>query len=123
MPELLATADALLLPFSFDGQEREVVSTSYPSKTADYLASGAPVLVHAPPYSSIARAAREEGWAEVVDAPDAALLVRALERLETDGARRRELASRALRVARERHDLKTRRAEFVASIRGGAGAR
>jgi glycosyltransferase involved in cell wall biosynthesis len=117
MPELLGTADALLLPFSFDPRERAVVSTSLPSKTADYLASGVPVLVHAPPYTTIARLARDEGWAEIVDEPCIEHLTLALGRLATDDRLRARLVANALRVARAQYDLEPQRAAFLASIR------
>ena len=66
------------------GAATAVVSTSLPTKTADYLASGVPILVHAPPYASIALAAAEGGWAEVVTDPDPAALGRSLDRLASD---------------------------------------
>jgi glycosyltransferase involved in cell wall biosynthesis len=117
MPDILATADALLLPFSFDEQQRPIVSTSLPSKIADYLASGVPVLVHAPPDATITRMAISEGWAEVVDEPSMERLADALRRLANDKSLRKRLVANALRIARARHDLATRRAEFIASIK------
>ena len=117
MPEILCAADALALPFSFDEDQREIVTTSFPSKTAEYLASGVPVLVHAPAYSSIARLARQEGWAEVVDEPSEERLVGALRRLATDNAYRRKLADNALNAAQTRHNLARCRAEFYDSLR------
>ncbi len=121
IPELLASADVLLLPFAFEPGQREVVSTSFPTKTADYLASGVPVLVHAPPYATVSRLARAEGWAEVVDEPCIDLLRTALQKLMNDNERRQSLKSEALRVARQRHDLTARRAAFLDSIRAAAG--
>ena len=119
MPDILATADALLLPFSFDDQQQEVVSTSLPSKTAPYLASGVPVLVHAPPYATITRMATSEGWAEVVNEPSIERLADALQRLANDKSLRKRLVENALRIARARYDLTRHRAQFIASIRGG----
>jgi glycosyltransferase involved in cell wall biosynthesis len=117
VPDILATADALLLPFSFNEQQRAIVSTSVPSKTADYLASGVPVLVHAPPYATITRLATSEGWAEVVAEPSMERLADALRRLANDKSLRKRLVENALRVARRRYDLATCRAEFIDSIR------
>jgi glycosyltransferase involved in cell wall biosynthesis len=116
MPQLLATADALLLPYSFDSQQRGIVSTAFPSKTADYLASGVPVLVHAPEYATIALAARSEGWGLVVDRPDIALLQRSIAQLAGDNVLRDQLTEAALRTAWQRHDLSSRRAEFLESL-------
>jgi len=42
-------ADILYLPLSFDPEISKVIDTSSPGKMGEYLASGRPVLVHAPP--------------------------------------------------------------------------
>jgi glycosyltransferase involved in cell wall biosynthesis len=117
IPALLAGADALLLPFSFSEEERDVVSTSFPTKTADYLASGVPILVHAPPYATISRLAQEEGWGLTVTDPSSSALAKAIESLARDGDLRRRLVTRARAIAAERHDLARRRVEFRDSIR------
>jgi glycosyltransferase involved in cell wall biosynthesis len=121
VPEVLGQADILVLPFSFDLGQKDIVASSYPTKTADYLASGVPILVHAPPYATISRIARAEGWAEVVDSADPDRLVQAVRRLVEDRAHRRMLVQRALMVARARHDLSRSRSEFVASLTAAAG--
>jgi glycosyltransferase involved in cell wall biosynthesis len=117
MPATLQQADALLLPFSFSAEQRDVVSTSFPTKTADYLASGVPVLVHAPAQATIAQMAAAEGWGLVVSEPCEASLARALERLAGDVELRRRLATRARAVAGARHDIRLRATEFVQSLR------
>lgn len=120
MPDLLASADILALPLSFDPQYGAMVKTSLPTKTADYLASGVPILIHAPPHASVTRLARAEGWAEIVDEPSVDHVRAALERLATDDALRRRLRENSLRIARLRHDLRARREEFITSIRQAA---
>jgi glycosyltransferase involved in cell wall biosynthesis len=122
IPEVLSTADALLLALSFDDEQRDVVATSMPTKVADYLASGVPVMVHAPPYAAVTRLARAEGWAEVVDTESIEQVVAALRILENDEARRRQLVDNALGVARARHDLVSRRQEFMASLQEAAAS-
>lgn len=116
MPETLILADILLLPFSFDEDEKTIVSTSLPTKTADYLASGVPILVHAPPYATISQLAREEGWAEVVDSTSQDELRKTLNRLAEDTDLRQRLHEKALYIAYQRHDIETRRVEFAESI-------
>ncbi len=39
----------LLLTLAFEGDHKDLVYSSSTSKLADYLASGRPILVHAPP--------------------------------------------------------------------------
>ena len=43
------------------------METAFPSKIADYLAAGKPILVFGPRYSSLVRYASEQGFAEIVD--------------------------------------------------------
>jgi glycosyltransferase involved in cell wall biosynthesis len=65
----LCRADILFLPASFAKEEVAVVVAGFPTKTADYMASGRPILVFGPEYSSLVRYARETGFAEVVSEP------------------------------------------------------
>ncbi len=116
IPGLLASADALLLPFSFDAGQRDVVSTSLPTKVADYLASGTPILVHAPPHATITRLAHDEGWALVVDEPCQDRLAAGLSQLAADDRLRARLVARALGAAAARHHLAANRRRFIASI-------
>src|SRR5262249_1031600 len=58
LPKVLSTADILFLPYSFSPIARSAVETAFPSKIADYLASGKPILVFGPGYSSLVRYAR-----------------------------------------------------------------
>lgn len=121
MPSLLASADVLILPFAFQSEERTTVSQSFPSKTADYLASGVPILVHAPPYATITQQARQDGWAEIVDEVDTERLASALRRLFSDNERRAELSANARRIALRDHNLNKRRTEFTVAIQTLAG--
>src|SRR5206468_2949668 len=49
----LCAADVLFLPASFAKEEVAVVIAGFPTKTADYMASGKPILVFGPEYSSL----------------------------------------------------------------------
>ena len=101
---MLATAEVLFLPFSFQPEQRHIVSTSLPTKVPEYLASGIPILVHAPAYSSIARYAQDGGWGLVVDTPDERQLLEALRRIMRDRELRGQLSEAALRHAAMNHD-------------------
>jgi glycosyltransferase involved in cell wall biosynthesis len=116
LPAILAGATVLLLPYSFREDMRKIVSTSLPTKLAEYLASGTPVLVHAPAYATTARLGRAEGWAAVTGSRDVDELARTVERLATDDDYRAELSARALAVARERHDSRAFVPRFYASL-------
>ena len=45
----------LLIPYSFSADMRTMVSTAFPTKLADTLPTGRPVLVYGPPYASVPR--------------------------------------------------------------------
>jgi glycosyltransferase involved in cell wall biosynthesis len=101
---VLAEADVAFLPLSFEPEMRHVVETSLPSKIAEYLAAGLPILAHAPSSSTVARYCREHGCGLVVDEPDDSALRDALLQLRNDLTLRRELSAKALEAAKENHD-------------------
>jgi glycosyltransferase involved in cell wall biosynthesis len=103
---VLAEADVAFLPLSFELDMRHVVETSFPTKIAEYLAGGVPILVHAPSYSAVARYCLVHGCGLVVAEANEVSLRDALMRLVTDRALRQKLSARALEIARERHDAK-----------------
>ena len=114
---VLAEADVAFLPFSFEPKARHVVETSFPSKIAEYLAAGLPILAHAPPYSTVAIYCREHGCGLVVDEPDEALLRGALVRLSTDPTLREDLSAKALEIAKNNHDAARIAPAFLKELR------
>jgi glycosyltransferase involved in cell wall biosynthesis len=101
---VLSEADVAYLPFSFDLGMRHIAETSFPSKIAEYLAAGLPILAHAPAYSTVALYCREHECGLVVDQPDEVLLRDALVRLGNDAALRESLSEKGLEIARDNHD-------------------
>jgi glycosyltransferase involved in cell wall biosynthesis len=114
---IIAEADVAFLPLSFEPDIRHIVETSFPSKIAEYLAGGVPILVHAPSYSTVAKYCREHSCGLVVDEPSEALLRDALIRLSTDTALRETLAAKALETARENHAADRIAAAFLEQMR------
>jgi glycosyltransferase involved in cell wall biosynthesis len=121
LANVLRRADILFLPFSFSPAARHAVETAFPSKTADYLASGRPILVFAPSYSSLAKYAGREGFAEtVIDfSPDA--LARGIQKITLSDGRAEALVSRALQVFSEHHDIRQQRIQFTDMLNRIAG--
>lgn len=78
-----------------------------PSKMADCLASGTPILVYGPAGSPGVEYARREGWGKVVDQRDPAALRATLRELMDSASLREQLGRKAKRLATERHDVKT----------------
>lgn len=91
-------ADILLLPLAFAKDVRQVIRSSAPGKLAEYLASGTPVLAHAPEGSFVARFFQKHECGVLADQPDVDALTQALGRLG-DAALRKQLVANALDAA------------------------
>jgi glycosyltransferase involved in cell wall biosynthesis len=92
----------LFLPQAFNSSRGVMIRHNLPTKTMDYLRSGRPILVHSPADSHLSNLARREGFALVVDRPDADELAAALDRLIADTKLQEDLVSRALDFVRSR---------------------
>jgi glycosyltransferase involved in cell wall biosynthesis len=100
MSRLRDEADALFVPMSFDERDRDNMEIAFPSKLADYTATGVPLLIYGPTYCSAVQWARENaGVAEVVETESD--LADAVRRLATDPAHRIALGKRGLAVGRQ----------------------
>jgi glycosyltransferase involved in cell wall biosynthesis len=113
---LQAEADILFLPLAFDCPAPEVVRTALPGKFAEYLASGRPMLVHAPSDSFVAWYCRYHNCAVVVDKADPRELAGGLERLATDAEFRRAIVAAALDRARKDFDPAITQRNFLAVL-------
>lgn len=98
-------ADVAFLGLSFGSAHPAVIATASPARLPEYMASGTPLLVHAPPGSHVAGYARREDFAEVVEEPDEAALAAGLRRVLDDPALSSMRAWRARSLALERHDV------------------
>lgn len=114
----LQKADLLFLPQSFAEGDAEFVATSFPSKIADYLAAGKPIVACGPEYSSVTRYARRYGFAEVVTRVDFDEIREALERVRTSALRADELVAIGSEVFARNHDIRVQRREFRRSLAG-----
>ena len=102
-PEILnkvyKQADILFLPNSLNPAYSEILRTASPVKMTEYLASGVPILVHAPAYAYISWYARKHGWGLVVDKRNGEGLKRAILNLISDKSLREELVKNAQKTA------------------------
>ncbi|MEP7157906.1 MAG: glycosyltransferase [Chloroflexota bacterium] len=110
--EIQRDADILLLPLGFATPYPEIVRTAVPTKTAEYLAAGRPILVHAPANSYLATLATRDGAAAVVSSPDPAQLADAIRMIAGDADYRRALIAGALRAALKYHSPEVTTARF-----------
>jgi glycosyltransferase involved in cell wall biosynthesis len=116
IPLVLRHASVLFLPLGFDTPIPEVVRTSAPGKTGEYLSVGRPILVHAPGDSFVSWYFRENRCGLVVDRSDADGLSSAIGRLFSDEPFRAELGARARSVAERDFDVAPARACFEEAI-------
>jgi glycosyltransferase involved in cell wall biosynthesis len=122
MPAVQGGADVLFLALAFRPPYPEGNKTAAPGKTGEYLASGRPVLVHAPRDSFAAWYFRTHECGLVVDEDDPAALARGLERLLGDETLRRRLVRNALARARADFGVEATREKFARLLGLGAGA-
>ncbi|MHB8502276.1 MAG: glycosyltransferase [Candidatus Acidiferrales bacterium] len=106
-------ADILFLPLAFRTSAPAVIRTALPAKTAEYLVSGTPILVHAPPDAYITRYARAAKWGYVVDTPDPKGLAIAVQKLLGDSELRAALVAAAYQEAVRGHDLEKIAPEYA----------
>ena len=109
----LKTADILFLPYSFKEDLKFLTTRSFPSKAADYLASGKPILIFAPPFSSIVQYARRFNFAEVVDQLSEDALARGICNIWRSKEYREKLRANALSAFEENHNIARQRREFL----------
>jgi glycosyltransferase involved in cell wall biosynthesis len=112
----LSSADILFLPYSFSKISRDAVETAFPSKTADYLAGGKPILVFGPKNSSLVRYASDQGFAEIVYEFNGAALARGIRKIASSPSYGKRLADRALEVFSSNHDIKCQRNKFYLTL-------
>lgn len=113
MPEIQQRAHILFLALAINSPHPDIVRTAMPGKMGEYLASGRPILVHAPPDSFIASYFRRYECGLVVDENDPAQLARAIDSLLNDAALRERLGARARERAKTDFDQVKEQARFV----------
>lgn len=104
IPTILARADVLILPLNFDSYSIQFARYSMPTKTPEYMVSGSPVLVYAPPGLALTEYAQEFQWGHVVVNQGKEPLKRALLQLMSDQSLREQLGRRAQELAIDLHD-------------------
>jgi glycosyltransferase involved in cell wall biosynthesis len=93
------SADVLFLPLAFRSTIQDVLRTSAPMKMGEYLASGRPILVHAPADTFVANHIGTNRAGIVVDSADSNRLAEALRLIRTHPDKRREVCKNALCLA------------------------
>lgn len=121
MTRLRNEADALYVPMSFAPEDRINMQMGFPSKLTDYTAIGLPMLVCAPPYSSVAQWMNANpGVAEGVTSEQPAALVEAVARIARDPNHRWRLAEKAQEIGDRFFSSSETQAVFLGALTGSA---
>jgi glycosyltransferase involved in cell wall biosynthesis len=120
MPAIQRQADILFLSLAFNSPYPEIIRTAQPGKMGEYLASGKPILVHAPANSFIAWYFRCHECGVVVDENDPAQLAKAIELIVDNASLRKKICHNAQQRASADFDHVKERARFFELIRGKA---
>ncbi|MEB3168787.1 MAG: hypothetical protein VKK97_08655 [Synechococcaceae cyanobacterium] len=81
---ILAGCDATYLPQPFGEDRRTMAELSFPTKLTTYLATGRPILLHAPPYASLPQYHQKQPLGLLCGSIEPAAIVAALEQLIFD---------------------------------------
>ena len=112
MPSVLANADGLLLPLDFDLRSIDFAQYSMPTKTSEYMASGTPVVIYAPPENAVTEYAGSQKWGYIVSDQGISGLKTALIHLMQDQSLREKLGQKAQSLAIQNHDAVKVRSAF-----------
>jgi glycosyltransferase involved in cell wall biosynthesis len=112
VPEVQVSADVLFLPLAFESRYPEVINTSAPGKMGEYLASGRPILVHAPRDSFVAWYFKTYECGVVVDQPTPNAIQSALKKIHSDSSYASFIAVNALKRAQDDFSLAINRRRF-----------
>lgn len=107
MSEVQKSADILFVPLAFGTRYPLLINTSSPGKTYEYLASGKPILVHAPRGSYISEYAKKHNFALVVDEENIEGLKEAIVKLIFDQKLVKQLVENARKTFFLNHDAAT----------------
>ncbi len=116
VPAVQRSADVLFLPLAFDSPFPALIRSSNPGKMGEYLASGRPILAHAPPDSFVAEYFRKHECGVLIDRLDAHALADGLERIVGDDDIRRRVACSARERALADYDIRRAREAFGALV-------
>jgi len=114
--EMQKKADILFLPLAFKTNYPEVIKTSMPGKMGEYLASGRPILVHAPEDSFVCWYFKKNKCGVVVNNEDPLELKKAIKKIIKDKKLREDIIQNALKCAENDFGIGKARKNFFEAI-------
>jgi glycosyltransferase involved in cell wall biosynthesis len=104
LPATISKADFLFLPLSFD-KKMKFVNLSMPTKTAEYMSSGVPIIVYAPKDTALSQYAKKYEWGYTITKNDKGIIKEKLLHFFYDTELQQKLSKNALDLLGERHDV------------------
>jgi glycosyltransferase involved in cell wall biosynthesis len=112
MPHLLSSYDLLFLPLDFDEEGIIFSQFSMPTKVSEYMISGTPILVFADRRTALAKYALNNKWAYTISENKIEILSKGLHELYSNSDLRKEIASKAIKIAIQNENAEMVREEF-----------
>jgi glycosyltransferase involved in cell wall biosynthesis len=117
----IEAADLVFLPYGFTAEDHPVAVTSFPAKSADYFASGKPILVLGPKDSTIVEYAEAFDCAAVVSEFDEDAVAKAICRIAGDRNYRERLSANARKAFAANHDIRRQHERLFEVVRTLSG--
>lgn len=121
IPRIQCGATLLFLPFSWGTTAPDIIATASPGKYTDYLASGRPMLVHAPDDSYISRCAKKNGTGIVVSQDSVSALAGAIRQFLQKPEAGRRYVENSMEVFDRYHDARKNAKKLWAALNEAAG--
>jgi glycosyltransferase involved in cell wall biosynthesis len=115
MPKIQGQATLLYLPLSWGTKGPSIIATATPGKFTDYLASGRPMLIHAPDYAYVAQYSKKHKLGLVVDRNDVSELAKTIREFLRNPLQGQQLIQNALHIFYQNHQA-TKNARKLMSL-------
>jgi glycosyltransferase involved in cell wall biosynthesis len=109
---LLVKYDLLLLPLDFTKDGLKYAKYSMPTKASEYMMSGSPVLIFAPPETAVSKFFAQNECGYCVNKNTSEEIVNAINFIIVNTEYRNKITDNALRIARDRFDSEKVRNDF-----------
>ena len=115
LPKTLSKADFLFLPLSFK-KNLKFIYLSMPTKTAEYMVSGVPVIVYAPAGTALSQYSNKGEWGHTIITNKKSDVEKSVIELLNDIELQKKYSTNAMRLAKKRHDVNHNKEMFIEII-------
>lgn len=105
LPELYSSVDLLLLPYDFKGSGFDFIRLSMPTKAAEYMASGTPILLIAPKSTALSQYSKKYNWGYVINSDEIVDIKKGIMDLYLNKDLRSQIGEKGIEIARNRHSI------------------